>query len=160
MRRMASKAVAALLGTLTVLGASHLQGCTIAAALRGEPGTDIGNLKPGLTRSAAEAVLGPPRREWTTPVNIRYRIYRYDAGVPASRSDAAAMTFLNVISLGLFELYEAAGVTDLSRPSQEDVRRVWRQIAIAYDAEDRIVGLFDDFGALDVLPDDGQPVRR
>lgn len=156
---MVRKVLAVLFGAAVFLGTAHLLGCTSAAALRGEPGMDISTLKPGLLRSEAEAILGPPVREWTTSSNIRYCIYRYDAGVPPSQGDAVAMGFMNVISLGLFELYEATGVTDLSHPSEDDIRRIWRQIAISYDTDERIVGLFRDFSDLDVLPNDGRPVE-
>lgn len=157
MEQMATKVLGALFSAAIILSMASLMGCTSAAALRGEPGMDIGTLKPGMARSEVEAVLGSPLREWTTPSNIRYRIYRYDAGVPPSQSEAATMVFINVISLGLFELYEATGVTDLSHPSKDDMRRVWRQIAISYDADERVVALFHDFSDLDVLPDNGRP---
>ena len=70
------------------------------------------------------------------------------------------MGFLNVISLGLVELYEATGMTDISHPSEDDIRRIWRQLAISYDTDERIVGLFRDFSDLDVLPDDGRPAEQ
>lgn len=157
MRRPIARALRAAAMALFLIALPQLHGCTTAAALRGEAGKDISAIKPGVTRSAAEELLGLPLREWTTPANIRYRVYRYDAGVPPSRSDAGAYIFLNIISAGLFELYEATGATDLSKPSADDSRRVWRQVAIAYDPGDRIVGVFDNFGDLDVLPDDGRP---
>ena len=159
MGRMVHKVLAALFGAAVFLGTANLLGCTSTAALRGEPGVDIGALKPGLLRRETEAILGPPVREWTTSSNVRYCIYRYDAGVPPSKGDAVAMGFLNVISLGLFELYEATGVTDLSHPSEDDFRRIWGQIAISYDTDEHIVGLFRDCGDLDVLPDDGRPAE-
>ena len=160
MRRVTNRVLRVTAAILFSLTLAQLHGCTSVAALRGEPGQDISAIRQGLSRAAAEAVLGQPLREWVTPENIRYRVYKYDAGVPPSQSDANAYIFLNIISAGLFELYEATGVTDLSRPSRNDLRRVWRQIAIAYDADDRIVGIFDNFGDLDVLPDDGQAVSR
>ena len=54
MRRMASKAVAALLVTLTGLGASHLQGCTIAAALRGVGGSEFRGFRLGAVEAATQ----------------------------------------------------------------------------------------------------------
>jgi len=159
MKRMVHKVLATLFAFAVVLCTTILPGCTVTTALRGEPGIDIGTLERGLSRSDAEAILGPPVREWTTSSNVRYRIYRYDAGVPPSKGDAVAMGFLDVISLGLVELYEATGLTDISHPSENDIRRIWRQIAISYDTDERIVGLFRDFSDLDVLPDDGRPTE-
>ena len=160
MGRMVHKVLAALVGAAVFLGTVNLLGCTISAALRGEPGMDISTLRPGVSRSEAEAILGPPVREWTTSSNVRYCIYRYDAGVPPSKGDAVTMGFLNVISLGLVELYEATGMTDISHPSEDDIRRIWRQLAISYDTDERIVGLLRDFSDLDVLPDDGRPAEQ
>ncbi len=160
MRKVANRALSAVASVLFFLALVQNVGCTSAAALRGEPGRDISTIRQGLTRSAAEEILGPPLREWMTSAGVRYRVYRYDAGVAPSRSDAGAYIFLNVITAGLFELYEATGVTDLSRPSADDPRRVRRQVAVAYDTDDRIVGVFDGFGDFDVLPEDGRPVGR
>jgi len=159
---MANRVLAALIGAVIFLGILNLQGCTVSSLTKGQPGKDISTLKPSLSRSEAEAILGPPLREWTTPMNIRYRIYRYDAGVPPSGTgeSVAFVAFMDVITLGLFEFYEATGVTDLTKPSKDSSMRVWRQIAIAYDANERIEGLFDNFGDLDVLPADGHPVSR
>jgi hypothetical protein len=137
----------------------QLYGCTSAAALRGEEGKNTSAIQVGLSRSDAESILGSPVREWLTSENIRYCVYRYDGGVPPSDSDAIGYAFLNIMSAGLFEFYEATGMTKLSKPSHDSPRRVWRQIAVAYDNQDRIVGVFDNFGDLDVLPADGRVKR-
>lgn len=131
-------------------------GCTSAAALRGEQGKDISSVKVGLTRQEVESTLGTPEREWLTSEKIRYCVYRYDGGVPPSDGDAVAYAFINIISAGLFEFYEAVGATKLSKPSQDDLRRVWLKVAIAYDSNNRVVGIFDHFGDLDPLPADGR----
>lgn len=159
---MANNALAACINAMTFVAMLMLQGCTIASFTKGQPGTDISSLKPGVSRAEAEAILGPPLREWTTPMNIRYRIYRYDAGVPPSGTGetVAFVAFMDVITLGLFEVYEATGATNLSKPSKDSLMRVWRQIAIAFDADERSVGLFDNFADLDVLPADGLPASR
>jgi hypothetical protein len=78
--------------------------------------------------------------------------------VPPSDSDAIAYAFINIISAGLFEFYETTGMTKLSN-LEHAYRRVLHQIAVAYDNQDRIVGFFDNFGDLDVLPADGRSKR-
>jgi hypothetical protein len=141
---------------LLLISLAGTWGCSSARALRGSPGIDLSPIDPGLQRRSAEQILGPPEREWVTSADIRYCVYRYDAGVPPSRQDAAAFFFLNVISAGLFEVYEATGVTHLSRQSADYPGRIRRQMAIAYDRGGSIVGAFDDFSDLDPLPDDGR----
>jgi hypothetical protein len=136
----------------------QLYGCTSAAALRGEEGKNTSSIQVGLSRSDAESILGSPVREWLTSENIRYCVYRYDGGVPPSDSDAIGYALMNAMSLGLFEFFEATGMSKLSNQYNSQ-RRVWRQIAVAYDNQDRIVGVFDNFGDFDVLPADGRVKR-
>ena len=143
-------------GALLLITLSGLCGCSSARALKGSPGIDVSPINPGLERRSAEQILGPPLREWITSCDVHYCVYRYDAGVPPSRGDAAALFFLNVISAGLFEVYEASGVTHLSRQSADSPGRTHRLMAVAYDRGGRIVGAFDDFSDLDPLPDDGR----
>ena len=154
-RSSASLAVAT---TVFFLSVFQLYGCTSAIALRGAEGKDISSIQVGLSRGDAESILGSPVREWLTSENIRYCVYRYDGGVPPSDSDAIAYAFLNIISAGLFEFYETTGMTKLSN-LEHAYRRVLHQIAVAYDNQDRIVGFFDNFGDLDVLPADGRSKR-
>ena len=130
-------------------------GCMVAATLRGEQGKDVSSVKLGISREEAENVLGSPIREWVTSSNIRYCVYVYDAGIPPSASEAAAIAFLDIISLGLVELHEVTGRTHLGDTSKK-IGRVYNQIAVAYDTGGIIVGVFDRFGDFDVLPPDGR----
>jgi len=131
-------------------------GCASVALLRGEQGKDISSVKVGLTRQEVENTLGTPEREWLTSEYIRYCVYRYDGGVPPSEGDAVTFAFLDIVSAGLFEFFEAVGESKLSKPSQDSLRRVWLKVAIAYDSNNRVVGIFDHFGDLDPLPADGR----
>jgi hypothetical protein len=130
-------------------------GCTVAKALKGEPGKDVSSIKSGITKQEAEEILGSPIREWTTPLNIRYYVYSYDAGIPPNLGDAAAFAFLDIIGAGVLELYEVIGLTGLGK-TWDRTSRVVENVAISYDANDAIVGVFDHLGDFDVLPDNGR----
>jgi hypothetical protein len=130
-------------------------GCTVAKALKGEPGKDVSSIKSGITKQEAEEILGSPIREWITPLNIHYCVYSYDAGIPPSPGDAAAFAFLDIIGAGVLELYEAIGLTNLGK-TWDRTSRVVENVAISYDANDAIVGVFDHLGDFDVLPDNGR----
>lgn len=124
-------------------------GCTVAAALRDVPGADISVIRPGAERSAVQAIVGAPLREWTTVAEIRYGVYNYDGGRPGSAADASAMLFMDVITAGLFEFFMLVGTDGFDRSGLP------RQMAVAYDRSERVVGVFDDFGDFEVLPADG-----
>lgn len=126
-----------------------LFGCAVNQAMQSEPGTDVSAVRPGIERSVVENLLGQPLREWTTEKKIHYCLYAYDGGRPASAGDASALLFLDVISLGLAELFISLDEDFAVRPRRES------HIAVAYDSGNRVVGVFDDVGDFDVLPIDG-----
>jgi len=126
-----------------------LNGCMAASLYNGKPGLDVGIVKEQMSRTEVERILGSPIREWNTPSGVVYRVYDYDAGVPPSTGDAAAIVFLDAISLGLSELIWA--FTPLPEFRKRD------QMAVSYDGNDRVLGVFDHFGDFDVLPADGRP---
>lgn len=134
---------------LLCLGAlAALAGCAVATVAKGRPGQDISEIAPGAPRARVESIVGAPKREWTTGSGVRYRMYRYDAGVAPSTGDASAVAFMDVISLGLSEAFWD-GQTLLG-PS----RRAW--LAVSYDAEDRAIGVFADVTEFENLPEDGR----
>jgi len=143
-------------GIICLLLASLFQsGCVAAVAtFKGEPGKDISSVRPGISKQEAENVLGSPMREWITPQGIHYCVYSYDAGIPPSVGDAIIFAIAGIISAGLYDLYDATGLINTSKLKEGD--RVIENIAISYDANDTVVGVFHHLGDFDVLPDDGR----
>ena len=123
-------------------------GCTVGSALKGKKGVDIGGIKPGIRKVKVEEILGPSEHEWWTSSGICYRAYVYDAGIPSSASDAAAFVFLDVVTFGIFELY------DVIEPFP--VKRKSKKMAVSYDASDMVIGVFDCYEDFDELPTDGR----
>lgn len=129
-------------------------GCTVVAALQDVPGTDVSSVRPGADRHTVETIVGPPFREWSTGAGIRYCVYSYDGGRPGSGADASAMLIMDVISAGLFEFFILLGTDGFERSGLP------KQMAVAYDGSDRVVGVFDDFGDFEALPADGTSGNR
>ena len=123
-------------------------GCMAASALKGKQGLDISTVKAGMSKADVEKSLGPPVREWVTSSDILYRVYDYDAGVPPSGGDAAAHVFMDVATAGVWELFGAF------RALPESHKR--GQMAVSYDINDMVIGVFNHFGDFDILPADGR----
>ena len=143
-------AVAIGIACLFAVGLS-LQGCAVAKLAQGKPGADISRVKPGISMTEAEFHLGVPKREWTTRMGVRYRAYDYDAGVEGSMADAAAFAFMDVCTVGLFELFYAIDPLP-------DMPGRWRygHMAVSYDADGTVLGVFDQFGDFNRLPENGR----
>jgi len=123
--------------------------CMAATALKGKKGLDVSTVKVGMSKADAEKSLGPPVREWVTSSGILYRVYDYDAGMPPSGGDAAAHVFMDVATAGVWEIFGAFGAfNDLESRKRE-------QMAVSYDVNDMVIGVFDHFGDFDILPADG-----
>jgi hypothetical protein len=133
-------------------------GCTTVGALKGEEGIDISSIKPGMSKEEAERILGPPVRKWVTSDNINYCAYVYDAGIPPDAVNATAYFISTILTWGLFDLYEATG---LAKETQEfnEKSRTYRQMAIAYDANNIIINMFDNFSDFKELPSDGRTLK-
>jgi hypothetical protein len=156
MRMRISRRVAALLAVACLAGTAQLAGCAARSALRGEPGVDLAPIRPGVSRAQVEAVVGTTDREWTTPAGVHYRVYRYDAGVPPSSFHAFHVLMGELATLGLVSAYVAATDPEAldKRPAEE---HVFRDLAIAYDGADTVIGVFPDVDGATVLPVDGRP---
>lgn len=137
-----------LLSGLIVL----IAGCAVSKTLESTPGIDISAVKTGTTRQEVEAVVGEPLRDWTTRMGVHYRLYRYDAGVEPSAGGAGLVVFMDVITLGLFEVIE-----DTSN-SPWNLRGEKKQplLAVSYDAQETVIGVFRDVGEFADLPEDGR----
>jgi hypothetical protein len=154
MREIRNRAVSGFIICLLLISMLLPSGCMTASALRGEQGKDISSVKAGISREEAEKVLGSPIREWVTSSSIRYSIYSYDRGIPPSIGNAASFAFMEIVSLGLVDLYVATGIVPEFKGT-----RITDQVAVAYDKDDIIVGLFDHFSDFDVLPADGRATK-
>ena len=128
-----------------------LQGCAVQKVWKGEPGDDLSSLKPGMTRDQIEAVVGTSDREWYTSLGVRYRLYLYDAGIPPDKSDAGAILFLDVISLGMIEVMEAVSHESFTGDAHE-----YSDLAVSYDPNDVAIGIFTGVDTTTVLPEDGR----
>lgn len=143
------------LGAVTLLAWALLSGCTVHKAAQGVPGTDLGGVRAGATRSDIETLLGPPERRWTTPAGVEYRVYRYDAGAPGGALAAMPLVLGEIATLGLLELIVKIG--PLESPAANPSR--WRRLAVAFDGDGVVLGVFVDVDDFAVLPDDGRPRR-
>ncbi len=133
-----------------------IYGCAAQSALKGEPGLDITSVKPGLSQAQVEAIVGRTTdREWTTPLGVRYRIYTYSAGVPPSVYNAIGNLAAEIATLGLMNLYAAATTGD-GNVEYMDKEYVFRELAVSYDRNDRVIGVFDGIDSKTQLPADGR----
>lgn len=114
-------------------------------------------LQPGAARAAAEAILGSPVREWTSSAGVRYRTYEYDAGCPPRPGDAAALLFMNLATLGLWEVFMAVAKLTKGEDPIKCHEHATERVVVAYDDQDLVLGIFDEFAE---LPADGRSGRR
>lgn len=136
------------------------QGCGTMYALKSEPGKDISSIKPGITREEVEASMGKSEREWTTSADVRYRIYTYDAGVPPNKSQAFSNFLAEVATLGIVDIwaYSVSTPEQLSKRPQSE--HVMREMAVSYNGQDQVIGVFPVVDNQTVLPADGHPLRK
>lgn len=132
--------------TLSIL-IMPLAGCMAASALKGKQGVDVSAIKAGISKAEVEEILGPPVRHWKEPSGIGYCLYHYDAGVPKSVGDAAAHAYMDVATLGVWELFGALDALPEFR--------ITEKMAISYDARGMVIGVFDRFNDFDELPLNG-----
>lgn len=138
-----------MLGALVGLGS-----CAVMYAASGEPGLDISGLKPGATREQVEAVVGSPVNQWSTSQGVRYRLYKYYGGRRPDAADAAALLFLDIGSLGLNELF--LGLEDKTMKNWGETRKRYPLMAVAYDMQDIVIGVFPEVDQFTALPPDGR----
>ena len=132
-----------------------LQGCAVHKVWKGEPGEDLSSLRPGMTKEQIEAIVGTSNREWHTSQGVHYRLYPYDAGIPPDKADAGAILFLDVISLGMVEIINAATDQPFTTKSREI-----HDLAVSYDLRDVAIGIFTGVDTSTVLPEDGRNPRH
>lgn len=135
---------------IVLLGIAVLAGCVAARIAEGRPGADLSRVVPGATRAEVEDILGAPVREWATPLNIRYRLYRYDAGVAPQPHKAAAAGILDAAMLGMLSAVSATDEHQGLGPSRRAL------MAVSYGPDDRVRGVFKEITEFSSLPEDGR----
>jgi hypothetical protein len=141
---------------LVIAGAlMPLAGCTVAEVSRSEPGIDVSAVAPGATRAQIETIVGEAQREWTTPLGVRFRLYRYFAGRQPATADVLTVILLEVASLGLYEGIRRVGPESEQQSVTAEARYRW--VAVSYDESDVAIGVFQDVDQFTALPADGRP---
>ncbi len=125
-----------------------LSSCLAVSILNGKPGLDVSFIGPGISKGDVEKVVGPPKSQWKTSLGITYCVYKYDGGVLPSKADATAIVFMDLITVGLCELFFAFEAFPENRVSD--------QMAVSYDVNDLVIDVFDHFGDFDELPANGK----
>ena len=121
-------------------------GCTVVMLASGRKGKDVTGVKLGTARAEVEAVLGTPVREWRSAKGVFYCAYKYDCGCEPRPGDALACLFLDVATVFVSEAVMWAELKQNKYP------RDYNRILIAYNSNNRIIGIFEEFEA---LPPDG-----
>jgi hypothetical protein len=129
-----------------------LSSCAAVRMARGTKGIDLSAIQTGRPCDAVSTTLGPPERTWTAD-EVTFSLYVIDKGKPPNSGDAAAIAFLDLISLGGMEMFYGF---DEDWPSK-DYGRTKRKGIVACGREGVIRGLFDEF---DALPADGRSELR
>ncbi len=131
-----------------------LAACGVADKLEPLAGTDVRPLRVGVPRAEAERVLESPFRQWSSEHGVSYALYEFDEGATPNYGDAVGIAIMDVITLGLFELFYAL---DPEGTFQARHDRTTGRVVVAYDEAGVVLGLFDEFA---VLPPDGRSTER
>jgi hypothetical protein len=133
--------------TLCILSIILLHnGCTVRSALKDRKGVDISGIKTGVSKVEVEDILGPPEREWLTSSGICYRVYVHDLGV--REDEIAGLALMDVLTFGAWEIFNVYEPYPPKRNS--------KKMAVSYDFQDMVVGIFDYYEDFDELPIDGK----
>lgn len=146
------KQIDVAIATMLVLLIAAATGCTVSKFATPVEGKDVTTVQPGNTREQVEALLGLCTREWDSETDVHYCMYEYDAGYPGDKAGAALWSVMDVMSLGLFELYSEIDDWDPTKGQHLKSR-----VIVSYDSQGTVMGVFDEFA---VLPDDGKSVKR
>jgi hypothetical protein len=131
------------------LVAALVSGCSVGRALESGPRVQISSIKAGVTRAQVEERVGTPLEAWASPTGVQYCTYHYVEYEPNLRA-AAGLVVMNVLTVGVFEVYVGEGI-DVSHEQRIAT------LAVSYDQNDVVLGVFPDIGERKDLPDDGLP---
>ena len=81
-----------------------LQGCAVGMAMSGSKDPDLNVLRMGASRAEVELQLGPALSHITLPVGNHYCTYEYSLGNEPSAGRTVGHVFLDVLTLGLWEV--------------------------------------------------------
>ncbi len=89
---------------LVIVVGLGLQGCAVGMAMSGSKDPDLTVLRMGASRAEVELQLGPALSEVSLPVGNHYCTYEYSLGNEPSAGRTVGHVFLDVVTLGLWEL--------------------------------------------------------
>ena len=122
-----------------VLILPFVAGCFSMSGLD-ETGTDVTQIRPGMTRDEIEQLLGPPLREQAAGTDRTLALYSYDA-VDPEYGTRAGLLVVDILTIGTFSLFctlgdECPGATHESR-----------ELILVYDAQSRLLEVQSVTGA-------------
>ena len=140
---------------LVLLAASLATACGAVTLARGTKGADVSGVQPGVARPEAETALGKPQKDWVSPAGVHYYLYEYDTGRPPNAADAAGFVFMDIVTLGMWEMIDA--MHDHRALNQSLPPPTSARVVLSYDDKDLVMGIFGEF---DALPADGRSGPR
>ncbi len=135
---------------IELLIASVITGCMAVDQVKTVPGTDLTLVRSGVTCAEIERMLGPPLRVWSPNSEVEYRLYDILLPLEGSPTEAAAVAFIDVATVGLWELLYAVDGETLNRSRFQEHGRIW----VGYDSSCQAFGHFEEF---DPLPRNPRP---
>ena len=135
----------------TAIMSALLNACAVGSALTTKKGADVSSIVPGVPRSEVERQVGAPEREWTTAAGVHYCVYSRLGDAPPDAGVAAAWLGMDIVTLGIVEMVPLFTKKDAYE------RRHQHPMAVAYDRDDRVVGIFPNATEFEDLPADGRP---
>jgi len=127
-----------------------LDACGVGNALAPQKGTDISAIAPGVPRKEVETQIGTPLKEWTTSAGAHYCIYSRLGDAAPNAGVAATWVAMDVVTIGITEMVGViVGHGIYERRHQE-------LMAVAYDRDDQVIGVFPHATEFEALPEDGR----
>ncbi len=128
-------------------------GCMVAEFATGRPGADLAQVHAEASKQDVETVTGKPLRCWTNEAGVEYCLYEVDAGRGSQPGNALLFLFMDIITLGGWELIGLQARTEEEKDAFYGGAETSR-IIVSYSETDEALGLFGEF---DPLPEDGIP---
>jgi hypothetical protein len=106
-----------------------LAGCTATSTMVGVREPDLTRIKPDDQRSQVEKILGERLWRAGSADGVTYDIYQYEAARPADPGHGAAQLLQGILTFG---------ATAAQRADAKAISAPFKQLAVAYDARDRV----------------------
>lgn len=81
-----------------------LYGCSVVMAFSGKKGDDVSQIKQEITKKQVEDILGKPKNSIINDYGEQVNLYEYDFDNKKSVGRASFYTFMNLITIGAWEL--------------------------------------------------------